>query len=344
MNNNFRKDIMWVNIVKIIAWGGVLLQHVNGLLYNNQHIFRSAWYAVALFVFIGGYLQALSYERRGTVNIRKRIINLLSPYIIATALYILYENHILDLESYIMHLIHFDASGPFYYIWVYLQLIIITPVMIGVLKWADEKNKYMRNLIILISICLVCYLTVNFTTVFELSSSGGHFLGGIWLFFWYMGMRSKKFLDEDFKHPRIIFYVSLLLFVLWEYIFIIKENIFWLGSMFNDSQIRGLNWLHAIQMLLIVMVVKSGVCLARQYNLLIKVMEVVALLGKNTIYIFLYHMLFLELGQNLSINNIWIKRIVIITIMVVGPLCIQQILTCFHGWVKENIYNKVNIR
>lgn len=342
--SGMHERIKWIDAAKFVAWGGVMTQHVNNLFYYDQRIFKSTWYAVALFIIISGYLTACSYEKKGAIHIRKRISDLLLTYSIATVLYVFYQERFLDVETLFFHIIHFDASGPFYYIWVYCQLIIISPILLGALNWADTegKKKYLRRTAVLMAVLFICYFNVTYTSAFKLSSSGGHLGGGIWLFFWYMGMRLKAFLDYEFKYPKFVFCLNVILLCIWEYIFIFKDYIMYFPAMFGDTQISGLNWMHALQAILVLLIVKSGIeCVKSKNNSIWNiVVRVICLIGKNTLYIFLYHLLFLEIGMKLwPGQNVFGRRLFLSGLMILGPLCLKYVKDMVYNWSK--LYVKI---
>jgi fucose 4-O-acetylase-like acetyltransferase len=60
-------------------------------------------------------------------------------------------------------------------------------------------------------------------------------------------------------------------------------------------------------------------------------------IGKNTLYIFLYHLLFLSLSSKyFIIDNMWIKRTVYLCSMIFGPILLEYIFK----WIK-NQYAKI---
>lgn len=341
---NSSKRVKWIDAAKTVAWGGVMTQHVNHLFYCDQRIFKSTWYAVALFIMIGGYLTACSYEKKGTIDIRQRTGRLLLTYSAATVIYVFYQERYLDVEGLFLHIIHFDASGPFYYIWVYCQLLVISPVLEGALNWADAKGikGYVRRAAVLTAVLSICYFNVTYTSAFQLSSSGGHLGGGIWLFYWYMGMRMKAVLDCEFKHPKAAFGVSIFLLCIWEYIFIFKDYIVCFQAMFGDTQISGLNWMHALQTVLVLFAVKSGMaCIEnRGKRIWDIVIRVFCFIGRNTLYIFLYHLLFLDIGMKLwPGQNVFGRRLFLGILMTAGPLCLKYMRDIVYKWCQ--LYIKV---
>lgn len=109
-------------------------------------------------------------------------------------------------------------------------------------------------------------------------------------------------------------------------------------------QVSGLNWFHGIRMLLIVLVIKTGTQWISESDYLIKAIMPLALLGRKTLYLFLYHILFLNLGSALYWNNIWTQRIFVIAIMTLGPLTVQYLLPYVKKWITCNVCNEINFR
>ena len=112
-----KNGLMWR---KYVQWWGVVLQHVRGYIYTNDNIFYSLWWVVALFIMIGGYNAMVSFAKRGKVLVKKRIWGILIPYFFATILYTLYDNRFLNATEVLVRLLHFDATGPLYYVAVYV--------------------------------------------------------------------------------------------------------------------------------------------------------------------------------------------------------------------------------
>ncbi|MBR5359730.1 MAG: acyltransferase family protein, partial [Lachnospiraceae bacterium] len=157
-----KKRVYWIDIAKSIAILGVVLQHARGWAYSTDVIYRSLIFAVGLFVMLGGYNITGSYMRNKKVNVLKRLAAIIVPYIFATLLYCIYSGEITDIKTVLMHLVHFDAMAPLYYVAVYSQLVIITPLLILLLKWCDKgtpavkASKYCGAWIFILA---VCYLT-----------------------------------------------------------------------------------------------------------------------------------------------------------------------------------------
>ena len=116
-------SVLWIDVAKTVCMIGVVLQHVKGYAYSNDKIFYSVWFVVALFLMIGGYNLMGSWLTRGIVIWRKRLSGIFLPYAVATVFYVLLEHRFLDIATLLTTLLHFNASGPLYYVAVYMQLV-----------------------------------------------------------------------------------------------------------------------------------------------------------------------------------------------------------------------------
>ena len=257
MNHGYH--VNWINVAKTCAMGGVLIEHVNGIFYSDQKIYRSTWYCVALFVFLTGYGIMESWERNQKIFVKKRLLKISAAYLIATIFYILLKDGFLDFGELIYYLLHFNASGPFYYVWVYMQLIMISPILVCVILWVNKgKSNFARHILVLLSIMCICFYTSNYTKISDIPCGGGYFLGGPWLFLWYLGMafQSRLYTYIRKEPSKIIFWLSLLLLILWEYIFVVKNWAYQFPSIFHSQQL-GTNWADILQMVLLVVMIKE---------------------------------------------------------------------------------------
>lgn len=122
-----------VQILRAIAIIAVVLIHTCKGGYYQVFCRPFINYAVALFVFLSGYLTKLENDD-WKCFIYKRIKRVVIPYFIWTIIYTLPSA---DLYPYLYNLLTTEASAVLYYIFVYIQLVILTPV-IGKLA----KSKY----------------------------------------------------------------------------------------------------------------------------------------------------------------------------------------------------------
>jgi len=61
--NEIEKRTNWIDCAKSLAILAVLVDHTNGVLYENEHIAFLSYYSVSLFILISGYLCYNSYTK-----------------------------------------------------------------------------------------------------------------------------------------------------------------------------------------------------------------------------------------------------------------------------------------
>lgn len=82
-------------------------------------------FSVATFLFLSGYLTKVDNDNWWAFY-KKRIIRVIIPYVIWTVLYTLASRHIEKLPAYLLTA---KAAGPMYYIFVYIQFVLLTPLL-----------------------------------------------------------------------------------------------------------------------------------------------------------------------------------------------------------------------
>ena len=134
-----------IQVLRGIAIIAVVLTHT---CFNTEmQIFVRPFvnFAVALFLFLSGYL-----TNTDTTNwkafYKKRIIRILIPYTFWTIFYTTNTFHIggFDFKKYIINFFTAGASEPLYYVFMYIELILLTPLFV---KLAKSKYKWTGFLI-----------------------------------------------------------------------------------------------------------------------------------------------------------------------------------------------------
>ncbi len=323
-------------MLKFVAWGGVVIQHVKGYVYTNDDIFYSVWWSVALFVMIGGYNAMASYENRGAVLVKKRLMGLLVPYFIATITYVLYHNRFLDAAELLTRLIHFDSTGPLYYVAVYVQLIIVTPVLVGLILWCENTHRLLRCMLAGTLVLITCYITTNFTNIFDIVIGGGNVFAGPWLMFWFVGMFIRRCnIRIEKRCHRIVLILSLsIAILLWQYLFVIKGLNLKLTPIFHGHQVR-MTWANSVETVILFLWVKELVEEVETTfgDVGIKVLKPLDFMGQHTLHIFLYHMLFLSIYRDFFEIQGRANRWFCMAFIIIGPLLVgilgRKINNCF---------------
>ena len=138
-----RNDIQFLRAIAIIA---VICIHTCPIGVAQVYIRPFINYAVALFVFLSGYLTKIENDNWLSF-FRKRISRVLIPYCIWTVFYVITQSgtSIQSILTTPKHLLLADAIVPLYYIPVYIGLVLITPLLSLLIK-----TKY-RNAVWMIS-------------------------------------------------------------------------------------------------------------------------------------------------------------------------------------------------
>ncbi len=342
------KRTYWIDVAKFMAIIAVMIDHTNGLLYKNQRVAYFSYYSVSLFILMMGVTSYWSYSKyNGSIikKVGKGCWKIIRPYLVATLVYSILCDHQFHFATYLTRVIHFNASGPFYYVLLYLQLLFLAPVLYSVLKYADSfKFGVAVEVIGLIAVLVISSWTTNYSNILDVYGGGGKLFGGTYLILLYIGMMFGKHYGNLSVNKIVlvlIFILSTTLTVLW-WIFISVDNCqidahIPYGGGFNPPSLSF--GLYAILM-------SCTICLfERVLNLntqLTKVFGKVSVLGKHTLYMFLYHRMFLDIvfpqffaRTGMVISNMWVMRIVYFTCMVAGSIVIEKILERIHLLLKK---------
>lgn len=200
-----------MDILKVIAILGVLVQHSWLTLYYTDRISILARYSVMLFILIGGYNIYNSFLYKENTDIKQKVFNLLIPYIIGSIIYSCVVNERFNLEIILKSIIHFSASYPLYYVAVHLELLVISPIIFIILNQCLRKSKKWMKIVALIIVTIaigfICYLTTNYTVMLDWKFWGSMLWGGPLLLIWVIGMLFaivEKYINSKIKHGVII--------------------------------------------------------------------------------------------------------------------------------------------
>ena len=279
-----------------------------------------------------------SYITRGYVVVRKRLLSIFCPYVLATILYSIYADRYFNMTEILKRMLHFSAAGPLYYVAVYMQLIIVTPVLIGLLKWCHDSNRYVRYSFSLICILLICYFSVHYSNIFDIVIGGGNLLAGPWLLFWFIGMSIRSTSKERIRTiDKTIAIVSLTVAIaIWQYVFVGMEVNLSLKPIFNGTQV-GMTWANTLETILIFFWFKevftplgdtnSAAVGITQKKILLFTLAPMEFIGKHTLYIFLYHILFLTIYRDwINISCILLSKLICLAFIIGMPVVLEIIV------------------
>lgn len=171
-----------VQVFRALAIIAVVMIHTTPLGYYQVFCRPFINYAVATFLFLSGFLTKIENDNWISFY-KKRIKRVLIPYIIWTVLYTLSSKSVGRLPY---NLVTAKAAAPLYYIFIYIQFVLLTPYM-G--KLAKSKYCHLGWLIAPISVVVFKYywlLTGTQLNPYMDLLWSDSFLG--WFTYYYLGL------------------------------------------------------------------------------------------------------------------------------------------------------------
>lgn len=349
------RQIEWINCAKFLAVFAVLMDHTHGVLYTNQHIALASYYSVSLFILISGYLSFssnLRHDRPYGQSIIQSCKRITLAYLLATFVYTIATYKYFDFKMYLDTIIHFNASEPFYYVLLYIQLMIANK---AVYKFVIFSKRYRKMCEILydfflgIIIFIIASLTTRYTNIFGVYGGGGKLLGGTYLLLFYVGMvLNKHKVFSSVSKP-----VTILIFIIasaayWEWWRLICngyqsviDSKFPLGKGINPPSIT-----FSVLALFMMFFCFGFFNLCSWNHFMNYIPKAVGWLGQHTLYIFLYHRLWLDfiLVRFITIDNIQIKRVVYYTVMIFASVGLEYLVSISKHFIKYVFYNSSTLR
>ena len=187
------RRIEWIDCAKCVAILAVVTDHCNGFLYTNPYIAYASYFSVSLFVLLSGISTWITYQRGKEISFGsqfQKVKKLFLTYAVATFLVLCILQHRFDLKEYLFYLIGFSIQGPYYYLIFFIQLLMISPVLVNWCRFVnDSKNKWVMHLVTLCFLGWFAYISINYTHILKTAGGGERFLlGGTYVILYYLGM------------------------------------------------------------------------------------------------------------------------------------------------------------
>lgn len=215
-------EIIWIDCIKAIAILAVLVDHTFMVLYDNPNMQTVTFFSVSLFIFVMGITTWISEENHSKeevgAKVRRRIKKIVIPYIVATFIYTIVQDKYFNFELFINRVVLFNASGPLYYVALYIQLIFVNSFLYTVIKKCSQsKYSYLYKTIIFIFLVFGASLSVNYSNVLNIYGGGGKLFGGTYAVLSYLGMIMAPWMLGEKRAPHLVSLlgVSSILWVLW---------------------------------------------------------------------------------------------------------------------------------
>jgi len=324
--------IKWIDCAKAIAIIAVAVDHCQGVLYTNQLVAYASYFSVSLFILLSGISTWISDEKTNKKRNKsvEKIKKLCMQYAIATLiLYIVYTKSF-DLRTYVSYLLNFSITGPYYFFVFFIQLTMITPILLVWCKFCNRYGtRYILQIVTLLFLGYVSSVCIRFTYILPVHGGGQYLFGGTYLILYYIGiwLGSMHIFDINHNKKVIVLVCSVMCWVFWWLMMAYGKlpfdsymSTYW-GEGFNPPSIQ--------------FMIFSVITLALLYSLfslleesrngyLQRLVKCFSTLGEYTLYIFMYHLLVKDMIMTyfpiVNSWNIWVKRLVIFVPMIILPV------------------------
>ena len=222
-----------IQILRALAIMAVVMIHTcpNGIIQVYVRPFIN--FAVATFLFLSGYLTDIS-----KINIKdfykKRITRVIIPYTIWSFLYTTagFISNGIDLKKYVINYLTAGGAATMYYIFVYIQFVILTPLLGKLLK---KKYWFAGFAIAPISLSIKYYWLMSGTTPNKYISAIWDVCCLGWFTFYYLGLYLKNTTKPKKYNPKVIIPIYLITIIIQ-----IIEGYFWykLGEVNCGTQLK----------------------------------------------------------------------------------------------------------
>lgn len=342
-----KKEIVkWINCAKCVAILAVLLDHTHKILFTNEKIEWASYFSVSLFVLISGITtyktRAKNLALNGFRAYWQKVFGILTGYLIATILYTIAEYGYFDFETFMDLLIHFNASGPLYFVLLYLQLMLIHRPLLYFLE-KNRKLQVFYEMILLVIVVIFASYSVKYTNIMHVYGGGGKLFGATYLILFYVGMLLEKYVfsGRDFSIGKsLICMVSFgILWLTWWQILCEKQ--FALEQVLGNIFGVGLNppgvTLMISAMFMLFLCFGLFTWLERSNIIGRKLVELVNYIGCQSMYIFLFHRLILDyfLVKYVHFESRWLMRGCYLICMIVGSIMIGGAVELFTKFIKN---------
>ncbi|MBR1853304.1 MAG: acyltransferase [Lachnospiraceae bacterium] len=337
----------WIDMGKLLAMLCVITIHMYGKLYLKTEYIYATTAGVSLFVILSGFSTFLSYEKyTGNLWVKamKKIAAIYIPYVVATFIYYIFDTDFFYLEEFFKRVLHCTAYGLFYYVSVYIQLTIISPILYRFI--ADEKRRknFLGVLVGFVTVCFIAHFTTLYTNVLDIYAGGGMLFGGTFLVVYYIGFCMAAFLPNINNRIIILsgFGVGTVGTILWGIFLMVKplylDAFLPFGAGFNPPSISFL--IHTILMMTMLFFMEGTIQIIAWKPLEI-VYDRVSRLGKHTLFVFMYHMFITDhiigwfVSQGIVINFMWLKIPVYYIVLYGGSILIEKIYGRVMGYIQR---------
>lgn len=209
-----------IQVIRAIAIFMVIMTHT--VLWNPYEFYIRPFInpAVAMFVFLSGLLTKEEIKGKEIFSFyKRRFLRVFIPYTLWSIIYVVYQgNYDTALKDYLIG----NCCSTFYYIIVYIQLVIITPLAGALIQSKIRWVGFVITPVAIIVEYVLVFLGKNVTYPYNINNFF------VWFIFFYLGMfvriRYKNNKNVSSKGIKLLCMALLILCIMLEYI----EGNFWI--------------------------------------------------------------------------------------------------------------------
>ncbi|WP_196002084.1 acyltransferase [Clostridium sp. 1001271B_151109_B4] len=294
------KSIQCLRALSILA---VVLIHSLPNADSSIYVRQFINFCVAMFIFISGYLTDINIDDTKKFY-KKRILRVIFPYLIWSAIFIV-KSKDYNIISIIWRILTGQGCNIYYYIIVYMQLIIVTPLFGKALKSKYSKIPYLLTPISLILIYIYIFIGNPIPFPYNVLSFT------VWSLFYYYGLQ-LKYLN---KNLEISLNKNLIMYIIWLILSII-EGILWNkhgNYSMAISQIKISSILCSLYFIKVVMVIKNKIITNKA----------IIMLGDYSFGVYLTHMFFIDILKKFIPNySVFFALIIVVIVLLLNCIFI----------------------
>ena len=236
----------------------------------------------------------------------KMIVNIILPYALCVFIcYIVYYKEF-GWNEYWGYFFKFNINGPHYFVMLYIQLAIVAPILFYLLKsftsyfvvkTSDKRVEIISEIAMGGAIVAISHFTTLYTNINDIYGGGGRLLGGSYLICLYTGMLFGKYCVKlrecEEKNREIAVVVTLIGLAIMIWFICTATELFEADGFFG----QGINP-PGIFLIIYAFLIMTVTCLwdslfsvkVHSSKIFEKFNNLLIRIGRNTLYIFLYHL------------------------------------------------------
>lgn len=333
----------WVDCAKAVAIMAV--DHCNGMLYSNSMIAQASYFSVSLFVLLSGFTTWISdtYRPRDMKKALQKVGTMYSQYAAATFVLVCFYIRFWDFKTYFEYLLNFSIIPPFYFFVFFIQLLIISPVLLWWCKYCGgQRYGWLLHIFTLLFLCLLSSACIQYTYILPVHGGGRFLFGGTYIILYYMGivLGSSGIFNGAGRNKVLRLIIAILLWAVWLLGCYWQKLPFdqWLSKYWGDG-------FNPPSVLFIVFAMITLFLLHALFSVLEEssirffrgIVGLFSWIGRRTLYIFMYHWMIRDMiFPYVNGMNRWIVRFLVFVPMIILPAIAADIIKMLKRFVKRN--------